>query len=191
MPLAVGRELDSPDDLLAAIGDGRIPAREIVRALYPQAPVDADHRNGWFPSNAPGGGARSVPRPLLIRGLIPGLATHFARCCHPIPGDRIVGIITTGKGVTVHTEECLTLESFSHTPERWIELDWEDEPGLEQPGHVGRMRVTAANKPRYARACRLADRGQPGEYLEPQIRQSAAGLLRYPDRCRGHTTRGT
>ena len=146
MPLAVGRKLDSPDDLLAAIGDGRIPAREIVRALYPEAPVDADNETVVSIERARRR-REERPRPLLIRGLIPGLATHFARCCHPIPGDRIVGIITTGKGVTVHTDECLTLESFSHTPERWIELDWEDEPDLEQPGHVGRMRVTAANKP--------------------------------------------
>ncbi len=145
-PVAVGRELDTPEDLLAAIGDGRIAAREVVRALYPEEPPDADTETVVSIERARRRRGER-PGPLLIRGLIPGLATHFARCCHPIPGDRIVGIITTGKGVTVHTDECLTLESFSHTPERWIELDWEDEPEQERPGHVGRMRLTAANKP--------------------------------------------
>ena len=145
-PIAVRRELDSPESLLAAIGDGRVPAREVVRELYPEAPLDADTETVVSIERARRRRGER-PRPLLIRGVIPGLATHFARCCHPIPGDRIVGIITTGKGVTVHTDECLTLESFSHTPERWIELDWEDEPEQERPGHVGRMRLTAVNKP--------------------------------------------
>ena len=53
------------------------------------------------------------------------MAVHFARCCHPLPGDRIVGIVTTGKGVTIHTIDCDTLESFSDTPERWIDVGWE------------------------------------------------------------------
>lgn len=145
-PVAHRREMDSPEDLLAAIGEGRIPARKIVQALYPEAPVDQDTETVVSIERARRRrGGRSGP--LLVRGVMPGLATHFARCCHPIPGDRIVGIITTGKGVTVHTEECLTLESFSHTPERWIELAWENEPGEEQPRHVGRMRLTVANKP--------------------------------------------
>ena len=62
---------------------------------------------------------------IAIRGLIPGMAVHFARCCHPLPGDRIVGIITTGKGVTIHTIDCATLESFSEAPERWIDVGWD------------------------------------------------------------------
>src|SRR3546814_1151545 len=60
----------------------------------------------------------SVP----IKGLIPGMAVHYAHCCHPLPGDRIVGIVTTGKGVTVHTIDCDTLERFQATPERWVDL---------------------------------------------------------------------
>jgi len=146
-PAAAERKLDSPEDLLAAIGEGRIPAREAVRALYPEEPVDKDAQTVVSIERARRRRDGRSGAPLLIRGLLPGLATHFARCCHPIPGDRIVGIVTTGKGVTVHTDDCLTLESFSHTPDRWLELDWEDEPGLERPGHVGRMQLTAANKP--------------------------------------------
>ena len=57
-----------------------------------------------------------------IRGLIPGMAVHYAGCCHPLPGDRIVGIVTTGKGVTIHTIDCDTLASFADTPERWIDV---------------------------------------------------------------------
>ena len=59
-----------------------------------------------------------------IKGLIPGMAVHFAGCCHPLPGDRIVGIVTTGKGVTIHTIDCETLEAFQEAPERWIDVAW-------------------------------------------------------------------
>ncbi len=75
------------------------------------------------------------------------MAVHFARCCHPLPGDRIVGIITTGKGVTIHTIDCATLESFSRSPERWIDVGWdsvsEGAPGI----YTGRLKVTVANQP--------------------------------------------
>ncbi len=54
-------------------------------------------------------------RGIPIRGLIPGMALHFAGCCHPLPGDRIVGVVTTGKGVTIHTIDCETLEEFADT----------------------------------------------------------------------------
>jgi GTP pyrophosphokinase len=81
-----------------------------------------------------------------IRGLIPGMALHFAGCCHPLPGDRIVGVVTTGKGVTIHTIDCETLEEFADTPERWIDVAWDDgEAG--GAAHVGRVQVTLLNEP--------------------------------------------
>ena len=80
-----------------------------------------------------------------IRGLIPGMAMHFAGCCHPLPGDRIVGIVTTGKGVTIHTVDCETLESFTNMPERWLDVAWDAaEDGLS---HVGRISVMVGNAP--------------------------------------------
>ena len=73
------------------------------------------------------------------------MAVHLAECCNPLPGERIVGIVTTGKGVTIHTIDCDTLESFSDTPERWLDLAWEadaDEKGV----HVGRLNLVVANE---------------------------------------------
>jgi GTP pyrophosphokinase len=72
---------------------------------------------------------------------------HFAGCCHPLPGDRIVGIVTTGKGVTIHTIDCETLESFAETPERWLDVGWErGDDDANQP-HVGRLHVVLSNEP--------------------------------------------
>ena len=57
----------------------------------------------------PASGNGAVTDAIPIRGLIPGMAVHFANCCHPLPGDRIIGIQTRGKGVAVHTIDCGTL----------------------------------------------------------------------------------
>jgi GTP diphosphokinase / guanosine-3',5'-bis(diphosphate) 3'-diphosphatase len=82
---------------------------------------------------------------VAIRGLIPGMAVHYAGCCHPLPGDRIVGIVTTGKGVAIHTIDCETLQSFADTPERWLDVSWDN--GAGETGHVGRINVVVNNEP--------------------------------------------
>ena len=91
------------------------------------------------------GGAALMP----ISGLVPGMVVHYAGCCHPLPGDEIVGIVATGKGVTIHTRECATLESFAATPERFIDVDWEPAAftagGAKGSGHTGRVSVIADN----------------------------------------------
>ena len=71
---------------------------------------------------------------------------HYAGCCHPLPGDPIVGIVTTGKGVTIHTADCPTLQSFAATPERFIDVAWEGGPGHGE-AHVGRISIATANDP--------------------------------------------
>ena len=84
-------------------------------------------------------------KPVAIKGLTPGMAVHIAGCCHPIPGDRIVGIQTTGKGVTIHTIDCETLESFADMPERWVDLAWDVEEDTRL--HNARIKVIVANEP--------------------------------------------
>ena len=73
------------------------------------------------------------------------MAVHFAGCCHPLPGDRIVGIVTTGKGVTVHTIDCKALEQYSNEPERWLDIDWGD--NAEEELHTARIKVMLSNEP--------------------------------------------
>ena len=94
-----------------------------------------------MPARAPGG--------MPITGLVAGMAVHYAGCCHPLPGDRIVGIVTTGKGVTIHTKDCQTLESFAATPERFIDVDWDSgrlaqrQAGRPTPGGSARSPPTS------------------------------------------------
>jgi len=144
------------DDLIATVGAGLIGSREVLTAVYPG--LKQSRKQGGADvvpisrARAKAGKARDTGakkengQQIAITGLIPGMAVHFARCCHPLPGDRIVGIITTGKGVTLHTIDCATLESFSDTPERWIDVGWEA-VGDGGAAYTGRLKITVANQP--------------------------------------------
>ncbi len=137
------------DGLYIAVGNGSIAARDVVHAAYPEMRPDA--RAPRMLLDLP---ARSAARPraaeseMPIRGLISGMVVHYAGCCHPLPGDPIVGIVTTGKGVTIHTRDCQTLETFAATPQRFREVEWDPEVLARDrgvSGHTGRINVIAAN----------------------------------------------
>ena len=74
------------------------------------------------------------------------MAVHMAGCCTPLPGDRIVGLVTEGKGVTVHTIDCEVLVSFSGTPERWLDVTWDANLDTAEM-HVGRITTVLNNAP--------------------------------------------
>ncbi len=146
------------DDLYANVGAGLRSQREVFHAVFPghkpaeeQLSKDAKENRDKAVTQATAARAakpkaKGKDLPLPIRGLIPGMAVHYARCCHPLPGDRIVGIVTTGKGVTIHTIDCETLESFNDSPERWIDVAWDIGPNRPED-HVGRLNVVVANEP--------------------------------------------
>ena len=133
----IGASLQSPRDVFAAAAPEHKTKQhqERTAALAAALTTKVRHKD-----------TRAVNQPLTLRGLIPGMAVHYARCCHPIPGDPIVGIVTTGKGVTVHTSDCETLESFAQMPERWIDVAWDDGHGKEAK-MVGRLVVVLLNLP--------------------------------------------
>ena len=143
--------VETADDLYAGVGAGFISAREVFNAIFPAhkhavQPAPSIFRN---PLDRLRGGGRNKKKkdvPLPLKGLIPGMAVHYARCCHPLPGDRIVGIVTTGKGVTIHTIDCATLEVFGDMPERWIDVAWDDDAGGIE-SRTGRLNVSILNEP--------------------------------------------
>jgi len=130
------------DDLYVAVGQGSIGPKDVVHAAYPELRQAAGAPR-QMPSLAP---RRSGPAlgGMAISGLVAGMDVHYAGCCHPLPGERIVGIVTTGKGVTIHTRECQTLEAFAATPERFIDVEWD---GGTKGAHVGRISAVSANSP--------------------------------------------
>lgn len=137
---------EDSDDIYANIGSGVLVARDVFKVIFPSHQSQIVKRPSEDMDQAvmvrrPDEADRPVP----IKGLIPGMAMHFARCCHPLPGDRIVGIVITGKGVTIHTIDCETLETFADTPERWLDVAWGDKIGENAESHVGRLSVTIEN----------------------------------------------
>ncbi len=142
-------EADSIDDIYAKVGEGLVTGWDVLKAVYPaykQSKLEKVVKAIKVPR------FKRMPKkdktkgePLKIKGLIPGMAVHFAGCCHPLPGDRIVGIVTTGKGVAVHTIDCKQLEKYADEPERWLDIAWGDEAYEEM--HVGRLKIMLANEP--------------------------------------------
>jgi GTP pyrophosphokinase len=60
-----------------------------------------------------------------VTNLAPGVATTFATCCHPVPGDRIAGVRTSGRTVVIHRQDCRTLQSVKVPLENLLDLDWD------------------------------------------------------------------
>lgn len=132
------------DDLYVNVGNGNTGPKDVVHACYPELrqTARAPRMIPQLPSRAP---SRAAESGMAVTGLPTGMAVHYAGCCHPVPGDRIVGIVTTGKGVTIHARGCQTLDSFAATPERYIDVGWE--PEHAGGVHTGRISVIAAQEP--------------------------------------------
>jgi GTP pyrophosphokinase len=109
--------LASVDDFFAAIGYGAISAQQVVARLD----VVEDANEQVLPQVAPPSAARTDG--VRVKG-VGDLMIRFANCCHPIPGDPIVGYITRGRGVTVHQTTCPTVVNEKELG-RLIDVDWE------------------------------------------------------------------
>jgi GTP pyrophosphokinase/guanosine-3',5'-bis(diphosphate) 3'-pyrophosphohydrolase len=126
--LVRGSDHKSLKELYTDIGLGRRLAAVVARRLL--AHEDAPHPED------------SMPTSLVIRGT-EGKAIQLAPCCQPIPGDPIIGSMRKGQGLIVHTHDCPSiLKSRSNEPQKWIDVEWEPEPGKL---FDVRIRITAKN----------------------------------------------
>jgi GTP pyrophosphokinase len=140
--LAVLKKQDV-DDLYAEVGEGMINRNQVFDAVFhTRKALDAGVKDPFAAVTAKKKARKNIPMP--IKGLVPGMAIHYAGCCHPIPGDKIVGIVATGKGITIHTMDCDTLENFADSPEKWIDVAWDASGGDET--FVGRIRVSLSHE---------------------------------------------
>ncbi len=67
-----------------------------------------------------------TPQPLAIKGT-EGAVINYAKCCRPIPGDPILGFITAGRGIVIHTQDCKNVAEFRNKPEKWLDVKWEED----------------------------------------------------------------
>ena len=134
-------------DLYAKVGEGLHTSREVLLAAFPQS-AGEDNSGATMPvvRARPRRPGKPAPDAIPIKGMIPGMALHFAKCCHPLHGDRIVGIVTTGKGVTIHTIDCDTLTNFADSPELWLDVAWSTVDDGVPAVQVARLAVVLVNE---------------------------------------------
>jgi guanosine-3',5'-bis(diphosphate) 3'-pyrophosphohydrolase len=150
----------SVDDMLAAVGRGEIYSGDVVKAVYPDfneerkaSPKTLEPGEpGWFGVKkntnlvfkVPGAGddAGAIP----IRGLRGDVPVRFAPEGGAVPGDRIVGILTPGEGITIYPIQSPALTAFDDQPERWLDVRW-DLDGDNREFFPARLIVTAINEP--------------------------------------------
>ncbi len=108
-------KFDTVDDLLEDIGLGNRMAYVVARMLMEPGSVEAE-KNQIDTSDS--------EKPLSIRGT-EGMVISFARCCYPIPGDPVVGHVSSGRGIVIHTESCKNIADIRHSPEKVLEVDWD------------------------------------------------------------------
>jgi (p)ppGpp synthase/HD superfamily hydrolase len=148
----------SIDDVMSAVGRGEMKASDVVRAMYPDykdervTPVAPKPESGWFglkfgralkfklPSASEDGAA--IP----IRGINTDLPVRFAPKGGAVPGDRIVGIMTPGEGITIYPIHSEDLKQFEDEPERWLDVRW-DVDGQAAQRFPAQLVVQSVNEP--------------------------------------------
>lgn len=145
-------KLDTPSELLSQIGMGFLPTSEVVpffkslekKTKVKSSEIEAEPLSPKAKKIKP----KNVSSDQLINGLIPGITIHFAKCCYPIPGEKITGIISSGRGVSIHNSSCKNLQQFTASPERWLDVSWNDRNVIEASPHSfdTALRVVVPNK---------------------------------------------
>ena len=125
---------NSIDNLFELVGSGSLTASSVLKKIYPELKFNK------IKSNV------KSSQGVKLKGLTLGMSYNLAGCCSPIQGDKIVGIVTAGLGVSIHTIDCETLNSYSDSPERWLDVSW-DIDNESQQLLVSRISVTLINKP--------------------------------------------
>lgn len=137
-------QITSLAELYEQLGRGKITGAALIQAAFPGSKLKGPQIPATHWGNMDDNNRRQSAIP--IRGMTAGLAVHYGDCCHPLPGDRIVGIQKPGAGVTIHTIDCEILEQFGDMPERWLDVSW-DASGNSPDFYVGRIAATLANEP--------------------------------------------
>lgn len=105
------------NQLLEEIGLGQRMAGLVAKQIHDALLGKDDH----IPNSSDASGQHL---PLAISGT-EGLVVNYANCCHPIPGDDIIGFISSGKGLVIHRRECKNVKHYQNQPEKWLDVDWD------------------------------------------------------------------
>jgi len=157
--VATEHRLQGIDDVYAGLAQGRLFPRQIVAVLFPEVAEEKERAERQKAETTTTISSGSVAQRLNqmedenaigIDGLVSGLAVQIAGCCTPLPGEPIVGIINTGRGVSIHAKTCKNLEQFAEDPDRWLPVKWrEKDPQAtgKNKAFIARMRLSMRHEP--------------------------------------------
>jgi GTP pyrophosphokinase len=134
----------TPDELFFALGEGTITREEVIKLATPKK-SRLSSTLSLLKFTKKTSSKVEDENVIPIKGLIPGMAMHYAKCCHPLPGDKIVGIVHTGSGITIHTSDCEMLNNFASMPERILYLTWDN--NKSNIPFISRIKVLLLNEP--------------------------------------------
>jgi len=152
----------SIDEVLAAVGRSELKASDVARAMYPDykeeraaaMAVKRKSEGGWFglkkltsvKFKVPGAAAATPGESIPIRGISGELPVRFAPDGGAVPGDRIVGILSPGEGITIYPIQSQALSAFEDKPERWLDVRWDSEESTPRR-FPARIAVQSVNEP--------------------------------------------
>jgi RelA/SpoT family (p)ppGpp synthetase len=149
----------SVDEVMAAVGRGEMRASDVARAMYPDYKEERIARaqtpkaeSGWFGLRKAKSLIFKVPdgketdAAIPIRGVTGELPVSFAPNGGAVPGDRIVGIMTPGEGITIYPIQSPALKAFEDTPDNWLDVRWDVEEQSPQR-FPARIKVHSVNEP--------------------------------------------
>jgi guanosine-3',5'-bis(diphosphate) 3'-pyrophosphohydrolase len=126
------------EDLFAAIGSNKYSVKQVLEKIYPdtkelgsdQQQESEDSKRKSVPSKVTTSGSA-----IKVKG-VDNILTRFGNCCKPLPGDKIVGFITRGRGITIHTSHCPNIMALDFDDERKIEVEWDIDADTYYPAEL-------------------------------------------------------
>lgn len=129
--------------MIAALGQGDLNIQQVLKTLFPEDELEVPKSKPferpieWLVERV-----RGTPKGVKIQGA-DGLMVRYAQCCQPVPGDRVTGYVTRGRGVSIHRADCPNLLMLADEPERRLEIDWQ---AMEGERFTVRLALEAADR---------------------------------------------
>ena len=129
---------NSLDDLLAAIGYGKVSAHLVANRLAP------DRVHAEVIPKKPSPKQQTTSRGSMKISGMDNMLIHLSKCCNPLPGDKVIGFITRGRGVSIHTTDCTNMSELTFDKERLVDVSWGD---FKPSAHSVRIAIKTEDKP--------------------------------------------
>ncbi len=125
------------EELMVGIGYGRFSAAQVVHRLMPDVGAKETRKERAVRK------ALSEEKGVRISG-VDDILIHLSKCCNPVPGDRIIGFITRGRGLSIHTVDCPNIDELDYDKDRLVEVEWDPEQTVP---HAIQISVLTVDKP--------------------------------------------